>query len=545
MPRMTGGQALIQQLLREGVDTVFGLPGVQLDGAFDALYEARDRIRVIHTRHEQATSYMADGYHRTTGKIGACLVVPGPGLLNAMAGLSTAYACNSKVLCIAGQIPSDQIGKGRGMLHEIPDQLNAVRSVTKWAARAMRPEEVPGIVHHAVQQLHTGRPRPVEIEVPQDILLAEGDITLIDEPVQPSLPEPDPDALDHAARLLGQAERPIIFAGGGVVAANASEELQALAEMLEAPVILSMNGKGALSDRHYLTQAMVAAWTLLPKADVIFAVGTRFLQPATADWGPKGQPLIHLDIDPEEIGRNYPATVGIVADAKRGLAALLERVPAYNRKRASRKDELLVLKERVHDLFWEVQPQAAFAQALRDALPEEGILVSESTQVGYWTWQAFPVYQPRTFLTSGYQGTLGYGFATALGAKVGNPDRPVVSINGDGGFMYNVQELATAVQHHINVVTVVFNDNAYGNVKRIQKERFNGHVIASDLVNPDFVKLAEAFGVEGRRVTTPDALRRALEETISADHPVLIEVPVGEMPSIWPILLRGQHGIVD
>jgi len=225
---MTGGQALVAQLLREGIEVVFGLPGVQLDWAFDALYDARDRIRIYHTRHEQATSYMADGYARTTGKVGMCLVVPGPGLLNAMAGLSTAYACNSKLLCVSGQIPSEQIGKGRGMLHELPHQLEAVRSVTKWAARAMRPEEVPGLVREAFRQLHTGRPRPVEIEIPPDVLMNTAEVTLLD-PEPAEQPEGDPDLLDQAARALGQAERPIIFAGGGVLAAEAWEELQALA----------------------------------------------------------------------------------------------------------------------------------------------------------------------------------------------------------------------------------------------------------------------------------------------------------------------------
>jgi len=540
MPVLTGGQALVAQLLREGVEVVFGLPGVQLDWAFDALYEARDQIRVIHTRHEQATSYMADGYARSTGKLGVCLVVPGPGVLNAMAGLATAYACNSRVLCLTGQIPSDQIDKGRGLLHEIPHQLEALRSVTKWATRALRPDAVPSLVHEACVQLKSGRPRPVALEIPPDVLQKTAEVELLP-PARPELPEPDPELVEEAARLLGQAQHPLIFAGGGVLVAEAWDELRAVAELLEAPVVLTMDGKGALDDRHDLAQNMVAARELTPQADVILVVGTRFLQPATSDWGPRQQAVIQLDIDPEEIGRNYPPTIGIVADAKRGLAALLNRLPLYNRRRESRRAELRALKERIFDLLWEVQPQASYAMALREALPEEGILVSESTQVGYWTWNAFPVYRPRTFLTSGYQGTLGFGFATALGAKVGHPDRPVLSLNGDGGFFYNLPELATMVQHRLDVITVVFNDNAYGNVRRIQKERFGGRFIASDLYNPDFVLLAQSFGIEGVRVGTPEALRDVVTDAVRDPRPILIEVPVGEMPSIWGIVMAGRR----
>jgi len=248
-----------------------------------------------------------------------------------------------------------------------------------------------------------------------------------------------------------------------------------------------------------------------------------------------------MDIDPEEIGRNTPVAIGIEADLKAGLAELVNRVPRHNRKRPSREEELTALKERIDDLLFELQPQASYAQVIREELPEDGILVNESTQVGYWSNLGFPVYEPNTFLTSGYQGTLGYGFATALGAQVGNPDKRVVSINGDGGFMYNVQELSTAVRHGINLVTIVFNDNAYGNVRRIQKESFGGRTIASDLLNPDFVKLAESFGVEGRRAEGPEGLRAALRDALASGHPTLIEVPVGEMPSIWPIVFAGRR----
>jgi acetolactate synthase-1/2/3 large subunit len=536
MAQMTGGQALVQSILKNGIEVVFGLPGVQLDWAFDALYEQQDKVKVYHTRHEQATSYMADGYARTTGKIGTCLVVPGPGLLNAMAGLSTAYATCSPVLCMTGQIQSDLIEVGRGVLHEVPNQLEMVRSVTKWSGRAMTPAEVPGIVTEAFRQLRTGRARPVEIEVPPDVLQATGDVQLM-EPAETSRPGADPDLIEEAAKALGASQRPIIFVGGGIAAANATDELRELAEMLQAPVIMSANGKGALSSRHYLGHNSLAGMELLPKSDVVFVVGTRFAQPAVADWGPKSQQtVIQMDIDPDEIGRNYQPNIGIIADAKLGLTDLIKRVGAQNRKRDSIEDEMLQLKETIEDKFFEVQPQAAFASVIREELPDDGIAVAESTQVGYWMHNAFPVYKPRTYLSSGYQGTLGYGFATALGAQVGNPDKKVVSVNGDGGFMFNVQELSTMAMHHINLVAIVFSDGAYGNVKRIQQQSFSGRTIASNLHNPDFSKLAELFGVVGMRATSPDDLRTVLRSAFKMNEPVLIEVPVGEMPSIWPIV---------
>jgi acetolactate synthase-1/2/3 large subunit len=534
---MTGGQALVAALINEGIDTIFALPGVQLDGAFDALYDEQARIRVVHTRHEQATAYMADGYARSTGRVGTCLVVPGPGLLNASAGLSTAYACNSPVLCITGQIQSDLIEFGRGLLHEIPNQLTMVRSVTKHAARAMTPEDVPALVRDAITEMWRGRVRPVEIEVPPDTLFARAEVELLDAAPGRGRPAGDPDAVEQAAKLLGEAENPLIFAGGGILNSEAWEELQVLAELLQAPVVMSSNGKGAVSDRHYLAQSSVGAMELTKDADVIFAVGTRFVDPATAKWRIEpGRTVIQMDIDPEEVGRNYQVTLGVVADAKAGLAALAERVGAHSGRRRSREKELTEFKDGIAAKVNSVQPQTDLAMAIRNALPDEGIVVSEMTQIGYWSNLGYPVYQPRTFFTPGYQGTLGYGFPTALGVKVGNPSTPVVSVNGDGGFGFALNELSTMAKHGINAVVVVFNDNAYGNVRRIQRDQFGGRLIASDLLNPDMLKLADAFGVVGRRAEGAPALKSAIEDAIKADEPTLIEVPVEVMPNPWTVL---------
>lgn len=531
MPIMTGGQALVRQLKAEGLDTIFGLPGVQLDWAFDAIYDERDHFRVIHTRHEQATAYMADGFARSTGRVGMCIVVPGPGLLNASGALSTAYACSSPVLCVSGQIDSKLIGLGRGILHEVPNQMQAIASVTKWQGRPMTPAEVPGLVHEAFCQLASGRPRPVEIEVPPDVLQGTGEVQLV-APAGLAPQAGDPDLLEKAAQALGKAKSPLIYVGGGVLRAGAWDELRELAEMLEAPVTTTVNARGALSERHPLAVQDFAAAELAAKSDVILVVGSRFVVGVNATWQPGEKTLIQLDADREEVGRNREPDIGIVADAKAGLAALLERVPRHNVTRASRRDEVAGVKAQIAARAMTVQPQADLGLAIRSELPDDGFLVTESTQVGYWTQAYFPVYEPRTFLTSGYQGTLGYGFATALGVQAGNPNRKVVSVNGDGGFFYNVQEISTMAQQRLPVVAIVFNDNAYGNVRRYQETRFEGRYIASDLYNPDMLKLADAYGIAGRRAKDAAGLRGELRAALAANEPTLIEVPVGSMPSM-------------
>ncbi|HEX5502541.1 MAG TPA: thiamine pyrophosphate-dependent enzyme, partial [Thermomicrobiales bacterium] len=535
MAQLTGGQALAQSLAREGVDTIFGLPGAQLDWAFDALHEVRDRIRVVHTRHEQATSYMADGYARATGKVGACLVVPGPGVLNAGAGLATAYACSSPVLCLAGQIDSRLIGGMRGELHEIKDQRAVLDAVTKWTGRALSPGDVPGLVREAFAQLRSGRPAPVGLEIPPDVLRQTAEVALLDpRPVerQPA----DPTLIEQAAELLAGAERPAFYVGSGVLAAGAWEELRAVAEALGAPVVMSRNGRGALSARHPLALNPVAGLEALPAADLVVAVGTRFLEPATGWDLPAGLRVIQIDVAPDEVGRNVAPAVGIVADAKLALAALRDALDGAMLRGTWRPADIAAIRERADDTLFELQPQAAFAGAIRAALPDDGVYVCDVNQVSYWSWVGFPVYEPRTFLTSGYQGTLGAGYATALGAQVGRPERKVVAVLGDGGFGYALQELATAKAHRINAVAVVFDDGAYGNVKRMQREQFEGRTIASDLTNPDWPLLARSFGVAGLRATTPDELEGTLREAFATDAPALIAVPVGEMPSPWRLI---------
>jgi acetolactate synthase I/II/III large subunit len=534
MPRLTGGEAIVQSLIAHGVDTVFGLPGVQNDWLYNAFYDARDQIRLIHTRHEQGAAYMALGYAQSTGRAGVYSVVPGPGVLNTTAALCTAYATNDKVFCLTGQIASTSIGKGYGLLHEIPDQLGILRSLTKWAERVNSPVAAPGMVAEAFKQLHTGRPRPVALEVPPDVLSARTTVEIPPATQTYAASPVDPDSINEAAKLLAGAKNPLIFVGSGAI--GAAEAVRELAEVLQAPVVANRSGNGILSNRHPLSLRMPAAYLLWEQADVVIAIGSR-MQWALQTWGvdPKLK-LIRIDIDPTEHARIVTPVLSITARSEAAVPALVEAVSKLANVRPSRYNEMDALKAEVEGRYAALQPQYGFLQAIRAELPDDGIFVEEMTQVGYVSRFALPVYEPRTYITCGYQGTLGWGFATALGVKVAHPDRAVLSVNGDGGFLFTVQELATAVQHRINTVTLVFNDGAFGNVRRMQKLNYDQRLIASDLQNPDFVKLAEAFGALGLRAHTPDDLRQAIRRGFAADVPTLIEIPVGEMPSPWPLV---------
>src|SRR5271168_1572369 len=342
MTKMTGGGALVVMLRRHGVDTIFALPGVQNDALFVAFYDAGEALRVIHTRHEQGAAYMALGYARATGKIGAYAVVPGPGFLNTTAALATAYATNAPVLCISGQVQSDMIGRAYGLLHEIPDQLGILQRLTKWAARVDHPTQAGKLINEAFRQLRDGRPRPVGIEIPPDVLALHSDMTLPAAEAPPPVTEPDPEVIDKAAALLAAAKKPLLFVGSGAV--DAEEEVLAIAEMLQMPVVSFTGGKGIVSDRHYLAQSALAGHELWREADVVLAVGTRLHQPQVR-WGvDRDLKLIRIDIDPVETARYFRPALGIVADAKAALAALHRALDRLAPKPASRKDELETLK---------------------------------------------------------------------------------------------------------------------------------------------------------------------------------------------------------
>ena len=533
---MTGGQALINSLYEEGVRVIFGLPGVQMYHAVIPVLDYPD-MKFITTRHEQATTYMADGYSRASGEVGVAMVVPGPGLQNASAGITNAYSASAQVLVIAGQINRDKISKDVGMLHEINDQIDIIKPITKWQSRVLDADKIQDAVKECFYHLRTGRPRPVEIEIPPETL---SDLAEVGSYIPEELPIPsiDGSSIEEAAGLLVSSVSPVIWAGGGVNLSDASSELISLAEYLQIPVLTTAEGKGSISDKHYLSlgtpqgrstgESKDELRDFFNKCDVILAVGTRFNTANPSD----SQKVIQIDIDPEEIGRNNNNTLGIVGDAKRGVEQLLFAVQSMTESRASRKEELeKIVFSRNNNPKTRVEPQASFVEALREGIPEDGIVVTDMTIMAYYARAHFPTYHPRSYFTSSYTGNLGSGYPTALGVKVAKPDKPVISVSGDGGFLFNSQELSTAVQFGINVVAVVFNDGAYGNVKRDMKNLFDNKSLGVELVNPDFMKLADAYGVVGMRADTPDGLKQCLQEAISMEKPVLIEVPIGEMPS--------------
>lgn len=526
----TGGEAIVDALLAHGVDTLFGLPGIQNDWLYNALFDARDRIRVIHTRHEQGAAYMALGYALARGDIAVYNVVPGPGLLNTTAALATAYARDAPVLCLTGQIPRAAIGRELGVLHEIPDQLAVLRSLTKWAARINAPGEAPAVIGEAFRQLRSGRPRPVGVEVPMDVLAERALVEPLASPLHVDVPAADPQTIDDAVTRLRRARRPLIFVGGG--AQGASADVRRLAELLQAPVASYRTGRGVLDSRHYLSVVQPQAHPLWKDVDVAVVIGSNMRIPLR-DWGVDDDlAVIRIDVDPASHSRYVTPAVAITARAEDALPALLARLVAAGDSRPSRRAEMQALGELWKKTRAFLAPQIAFLEPIRDALGENGIIVDELTQVGFASRVLMPVYQPRTFISTGYQGTLGYGFQTALGVKLARPEVPVISVTGDGGFMFGVQELATAVQHGIALITIVFNNNQYGNVQQMQRTLYGNRVIASDLRNPDFVRLAESFGARGLRAETPAALGRALHDSLTASEPTVIEVPCGDMPDV-------------
>lgn len=523
MPHMTGGEAIVRELELHGVDTVFGLPGAQIYGLFDALHGS-NAIRVVGARHEQACGYMAFGYARASGKPGVYSVVPGPGVLNTGAALITALGANEPVLCLTGQVPSEFLGKGRGHLHEMPDQLATLEGLTKWAGRMDHPSLVPMQVGRAFQEMGSLRRGPAALEMPWEQFGARAPVDLAGPLPFAAEPPVDSDRIDEAAKLIATAKAPMIFVGSGAI--DAAAEVRALAERLGAPVVGFRSGRGIVSDRHPLGLTIADAYELWADTDVVIGIGTRLEVPGWR-WSsrPAGQKTIRIDIDPTEF-RRAPGDINVLGGSAAAVSDLIAALEKAGAKLPDRTQIIADARAKAARDIQDIRPHTQYLQAIRDVLPDDGILTDELCQTGFASYYAFPVYQPRTFVSSGYQGTLGSGFATALGAKVARPDVPVVSICGDGGFMFAVQELSTAVQYGIAVTVLVFNNASYGNVRRDQQQRFDGREIASALENPDFMKLADAFGVDGMTVRTPEDLRPALERSFASGRTTLIEIPL-------------------
>lgn len=522
---MTGGDAVVASLKRWEVKKLFGLPGVQLDQLFDALYRGGDGIEVVHTRHEQGAAYMAFGYAMSTGKPGICAVVPGPGVLNAGAALSTAYACNAPVLSLTSTISLGQIGKNNGALHEISDQSGVLRNLTKWSARATSPAEIPALIDEAFRQLLTGRPRPVALEIPPDVLAMSSPVRMPTHKPDLSPPVIDNTQIDLAVDLLSKAKRPLIVVGSGAM--KAGKEVQALAERLQAPVISRQMGRGVISDRHPLAVQAPASYGLWEKADLVIGIGTRLQQ--LREWGQdRDLKVIRIDLDNTEVVRIAVPDVKLIADAAEGSAALLDALSDVTTPCTPMEEELASINAGFRaDLEKELTWQLSYLDAIRTELPDDGVFVDEMTQVGFVAKFGMQTYQAHTFICSSYQGTLGYGFATALGAQAADHKRRVISVNGDGGFMFTMPELASAVLHKIPLVAIVFADGNFGNVRAIQGRSYGGRFIASQLHNPDFVQLAESFGAIGLSANSPEELREAIRIAFGQDEkPTLIVVPM-------------------
>ena len=528
---MSGGEAIVQSLIQNDVDTVFGIPGAQTYPIFDALARVQTRIRTIGTRHEQAAAYMAFGYAKSLGRPGIYSVVPGPGALNTMAALCTAWGANVPVLCLTGQIPREAMGKLRGHLHELPDQIATLKTLTKWSVRIERASDAPEIINEAFRIMSSGRPGPVSVEMCWDDMAQNEMVGILPRAEIDPLPPVKTSEIESAVKLIRNANNPIILVGSGAL--HASDAVLELAEVLQAPVGAFRGGRGVVSEDHELGVSSVAAHDLWRDSDVLIGIGTRLEMPYMRWSNPMGAVvnplapphLIRIDIDPLEMTRLVPHA-GIVADSNEGTRALTNALKAHYKPRPTALSDIAYSKDWANEKVQEIKPHVDYLKVIREALPRDGFFVEEISQIGFASQFAFPVYEPRTYVTCGFQGNLGFGFQAALGVKAGNPDKVVISVTGDGGFMFGVQELATAAQENIGLITIIMNNSAFANVRRDMRRIYKRPPIGSDLKNPDFIALSEAFGIKAYPVEDPAGLKIALETAIKEGGPAVIEVKV-------------------
>jgi acetolactate synthase-1/2/3 large subunit len=537
----TIAQHVVDGLRVTGIDTLFCLPGVQNDDFFDALVDATD-IRPIVSRHEQGAAYMANGASLVAGRPAAFCVVPGPGMLNAGGALTSGYWSNARTLAIVGEIPTFARGRGFGVLHELVDQHAILGQLTKQAELLEDGDSATKQLQSALDALVSGRPRPVSIEVPVNRWRTPAAGSL--KPPTATRPAVDQNAIDRAAGALRSAERPLIVVGGG--AQDAGEAIAELAELLQAPVTTRRMGHGAIPTAHPLFAHLAIGHALWKDADVVIGIGSRLEWPLMF-WGVReSKTIVKIDIDPDELDRHALDTIGVCGDADdvcRALIAALEGMPA----RPDRTEEIARRRAAYFGDVDHLRPQLDFLAAIRDVLPDDGIFVEDVTQLGFAAHLAFDFRQPRTFQSTGPAGTLGAGYAQGVGAQAAlereGRGRKALVVAGDGGFLFTGNELATAVQHEIPLVCCLFDDGAFGNVKRIQEQRFGAdRTIASSLRNPDFVAYARAFGALGLHADTPDELRACLDEAFSAGVPAIVHVSTGPMPDPWPFFPRSPAG---
>ncbi len=526
----TGAQIVIDMLEQNGVDVVFGIPGVHTLALYDALHSSS--IRHILPRHEQGAGFMADGYARASGKPGVALVITGPGVTNIATPVGQAFTDSTPMLVLSSNVERAHLDDMRGSLHDLKDQLGVMAAVTKWNARAMSADSVAAAMGKAFSELRSGRPLPVHVEFPLDVLDEMAPVAGFSSAPEHRLISPDPELIDRAAQILANAEQPILYCGGGAVSSGASNALVQLAERLNAPVITSIMGKGAFPEDHPLS--LGALWEqgnpvddLLVASDCAMVVGSKLGSQATHGFQLQlPSPTIRIDIDPREIELNYRPSLALVADARIALETLLDRVNNLNPTGSGFANEVVrAARHAAERTSWHAE-RRSHVDALRRAIPRDGVLVADMTQMAYVACGVYPVYEPRTFMFPSGYGTLGFALPAAIGAKIARPDAMVVAVVGDGGFQYTMAELACAVQERISLPIVIFNDSTYSAVKEAQKESRDGRYIAVDLVNPDYVDLAKAYGIPGVRVASPEQLEAEVLAASARSMPTIIDVPI-------------------
>ena len=522
---MKGGDILIECLKAQGVSAVFGMPGTQNIQIYDALLRrGKDTIDHYLVRHEYAATQMADGFARATGEVGVAITVPGPGASNASTGILEAFTDCAPVLLITGQSDSSLYSKHPSKMFHGLDQMRFFESITKYCAIAHTVAEIPVVVENAFKAMRNGRPGPTMLEFPMDVVTGEGEVRIPPRVARAELPPPNDADLSTAVETIRSAKMPLIFAGSAVFHANARNELRLLAEKLNAPVIVTRNGKGVLSEDHPLALQICYGYLgreALQRADCLIGIGPRFTSIDTRNWSLKlPQPFIQIDEDPDEIGLEYPCDVGVVGDLKLTLQALIEDVaPGEN----GWNETLTGLRTK-----FDAQPSLPVIHELKDVLPRDTIYAIDVHALGYASFAEFPIYDPRTFLYPNIGVALGHAYPAAIGAKVAHPDRPVICFSGDGGFLMGAVEMATAMKYGINVVAIVVNDGALSAIKGSQQKGCEGRTIDTDLLNPDFVDFAKSFGAYTKRVEDLGDFKEALCDALAAEKPALIEVMLQE-----------------
>ncbi|ACX51393.1 acetolactate synthase, large subunit, biosynthetic type [Ammonifex degensii KC4] len=544
--RLTGGEILLKCLQEEGVEVVFGYPGGAVLPIYDALYEGE--IRHILTRHEQAAAHAADGYARATGRPGVCLATSGPGATNLVTGIATAYMDSSPVVAFTGQVPTSLIGRDA---FQEADITGITMPITKHNFLVKDVKDLARVVKAAFHIATTGRPGPVLVDIPRDVSGAETEyepVTEVRLPGYRPVYDPDPEQIKKAAKLIATSERPVIIAGGGVIQSGATEELVRLAELIMAPVATTLMGIGGFPGNHPLSLGMLGmhgtryANYAVSESDLLIAVGTRLDDRITGkieSFAPEAK-VIHIDIDPAELGKNVRVDVPIVGDLKRALKALIEFLektphPAWLEKIETWKREYPLTFEENGRL----KPQFIVRQ-IWEVTKGEARIATEVGQNQMWAAQFYTFTRPRSFITSGGLGTMGFGFPAAIGVQVACPEEVVFDIAGDGSIQMNIQELATAVSYDLPVNVAILNNGFLGMVRQWQELFYRRRYSYTELYNPDFVKVAEAYGAEGIRVTKPEEVRPALEQAIASPKPVFLDFIIEREENVMPMVPPGE-----